>query len=187
MKILKFYIFYKFIWLFNECRNQIAIEIMSIMFEIKTMKNVTSFRMLSQVFSRFAHQVQLPRAVIDLRNYIRVGDKAEISKTISTLATVNRTGLPGDEALSTARMMEQIEIVTANMIEKNLDKDHQSAGYYISVHHIKPAFLGQEIRIQAEVTSVEDNKASFRTLILDGKSGDIIGSGVHSRIITRVE
>ena len=136
--------------------------------------------------SRFDARV-LPKPLIDLRQFLHVGDKAEVRKHITKLQTVNRTALPGDEVISTARLMQQVELLTASMIEANLDKHHQSAGFYIDLDHAKAAYLGSECTFTAEVTEVTDKKATFKAKIVDSRTGDVIGTGTHSRVILYCE
>jgi predicted thioesterase len=125
----------------------------------------------------------LPKTQVDLRQLISVGDSSFIKKRIAKLQTVNRTALPGDEVLSTARMMDQIERLTAGMIEANLDPEHRSAGYSIDVSHEKPAYLGMECTFKTEVIEVTETKARFKVEVVNSLTGDVIGSGVHSRVI----
>jgi predicted thioesterase len=125
----------------------------------------------------------LPRPIIDLRQLLNVGATALLKKRITKLQTVNRTALPGDEVLSTNRLMDQIERLTAGMIEANLDKNHQSAGSYIDVQHRKPAFLGQECIFKAEVVEVTPTKAKFKVEVQDSITGTVIGVAEHSRVI----
>ena len=137
--------------------------------------------MLSTI-SRFAAH-HLPKARIDLRQFLHVGDKAVVRKHITKLQTINRTALPGDEVISTARLMQQVELLTAGMIEANLDKHHQSAGFYLDIDHAGPAYLGSECTFSAEVTDVTDTKATFKVRIVDSRTGDVIGTGTHSRAV----
>jgi predicted thioesterase len=125
----------------------------------------------------------LPRPIVDLRQLLNVGATAVLKKRITKLQTVNRTALPGDEVLSTNRLMDQIERLTAGMIEANLDKNHQSAGAYIDVQHRRPAFLGQECTFKAEVIEVTPTKAKFKVEVQDTLTGAVIGVAEHSRVI----
>ena len=129
----------------------------------------------------------LPKPLCDLRQFLHVGDKATVRKHITKLQTVNRTALPGDEVISTARLMQQVELLAAGMMEANLDKHHQSAGFFIDLDHTKAAYLGSECTFTAEVTEVTDKKATFRATIVDSRNGDVIGTGTHSRVILYCE
>jgi predicted thioesterase len=128
---------------------------------------------------------RLPGAFVDLREFLHIGDKAAVRKHITKLQTTNRTALPGDEVLSTARLMQQFEILAASMIESNLDKDHQSAGFYLKVDHRRPAYLGIPCTYRAEVTDVTESKATFKGEVEDSGTGEIIATGVHSRVIVK--
>jgi len=150
---------------------------------VQALFNRRAVRMLSLgSFLRSAARA-LPKPLVDLRQLIHVGDTAFVKKHITKLQTVNRTALPGDEVLSTARMMDQIERLTAGMIEANLDSHHQSAGYFMNVTHKKPAYLGMECTFKAEVMEVTETKAKFKVEVLDSLKGDVIGAGIHSRVI----
>jgi predicted thioesterase len=140
-------------------------------------------QMLSTLsFARTAART-LPRPMIDLRQLLNVGATALLKKRITKLQTVNRTALPGDEVLSTNRLMDQIERLTAGMIEANIDKNHQSAGSYIDVKHRRPAYLGQECTFKAEVVEVTPTKAKFKVEVQDSLTGEVLGMAEHSRVI----
>jgi predicted thioesterase len=141
------------------------------------------FQMLALGYFARSAARSLPRPIIDLRQLLNVGATALLKKRITKLQTTNRTGLPGDEVLSTNRLMDQIERLTAGMIEANLDKNHQSAGSYIDVQHLKPALLGQECTFKAEVLEVTPTKAKFRVEVEDSLTGAVIGVAEHSRVI----
>jgi predicted thioesterase len=126
----------------------------------------------------------LPRPLVDLRQLINVGATGHLRKRITKLQTLNRTALPGDEVLSTSRLMDQIERLTAGMIEANLDKHHQSAGTFIDIEHRSPAYLGMECTFKAEVTEVTPTKAKFKVEVQDSVSGVVIGLAEHWRVIS---
>jgi predicted thioesterase len=126
----------------------------------------------------------LPRARVDLRQLINVGATGHLRKRITKLQTMNRTALPGDEVLSTSRLMDQIERLAAGMLEANLDKNHQSAGYFIDIEHRRPAYLGMECTFNAEVTEVTPTKAKFKVEVQDSATGAVIGVAEHWRVIS---
>jgi predicted thioesterase len=142
--------------------------------------------MLSRIFS-FRHQTNtIAKTARDLRELINVGDSIRVKKSITKLQTVNRTALPGDEVLSTARMIDQIERLAAGMIEPNLGPNQHTTGRYIQIDHRKPVYLASECIFKAEVTEVTATEASFRFEILDARNGELIGSAAHSRVVVSI-
>jgi predicted thioesterase len=126
----------------------------------------------------------LPRPIVDLRQFIHAGATCQLKKRITKLQTVNRTALPGDEVLSTSRLMDQVERLAAGMIEAALDKNHQSAGSFIDIEHRRPAYLGMECTFRAEVTEVTPTKAKFKVEVQESISGAVIGIAEHWRVIS---
>lgn len=118
---------------------------------------------------------------IDLTKFVRVGDLMQLKKSVTKLQTTNRTGLPGDEVLSTARLIQQIEIQSANMVESSLDRRHYTVGEYVELDHKHSAYLGDEINISTEIIDVKKDKATFKTIVTLPVSNVVIGEGFHTR------
>jgi predicted thioesterase len=119
----------------------------------------------------------------DLRQLLNVGDAIRARKAVTKLQTVNRTALPGDEVFSTARMIDQIERLSAGMIEPNLPRGVHTTGQSIQIDHRRPAYLASECVFKGEVTEVTPSVATFRFEIMDARDGELIGSASHSRVI----
>lgn len=124
---------------------------------------------------------------LDLRQVLRVGDKIALKKPIAKLQTTNPTAKPGDEVLSTARLMQQFERLAASMIESNLDNSYKSEGLDLKVDHRKPAYLGIACTFKAEVTDVSESKATFKEEVVDSRTGEVFATGVHSRVVLKPE
>ena len=67
-----------------------------------------------------------------------------------------------------------------------LPEGSSSVGISISVKHLKASPVGSEIKCKATITAVEGRKYSFELVATDA-TGDIIGEGVHERIVIDIE
>ena len=67
-----------------------------------------------------------------------------------------------------------------------LPEGSSSVGISISVKHLKASPVDSEIKCKATITAVEGRKYSFELVATDA-TGDIIGEGVHERIVIDIE
>lgn len=122
---------------------------------------------------------------VDLRTVISVGDKVAVRQHVTKISTTNRTALPGDEVMRTSRIMSNVEAITANMIEINTDKNHQSVGFYFDIKHKKPAYLGEELIISAQVKEVTAKNATFEAIIKKRQTDEVIAECIHKRTLRK--
>ncbi|OHT02803.1 thioesterase [Tritrichomonas foetus] len=135
--------------------------------------------LISSSFKRY-----FARPTFDLRTSLHVGDKFVIHHVMDKLNTFNPTNNEGDDVYATSRLVDQVEHVCSVNLEKNIDKNHASVGFFIEVDHRKPVHLGEKIKIEAEVTEVESRKATFKTIVFN-ESDEIISSGIHKRALIK--
>jgi predicted thioesterase len=121
----------------------------------------------------------LPGKVRDLRQLLSVGDA--IQATTPLLPTSNVASKSNDCFKTT--ILEQIERITAGLIERHAGANHGTAGFYVQVDEHKNASSKTECMFKAEVTEVTPSQAMFQVEVRDANNGALISSAVYSRVI----
>ena len=87
--------------------------------------------------------------------------------------------------LATPVMINLFEAAALAAIEHLLPIGHQSLGTHLDVTHIAATPVGMRVTAIAEVIAVEGRVVRFRVSARDER--DLIGEGVHDRVVVNVE
>ncbi len=98
--------------------------------------------------------------------------------------TAPRIGSGKVHVLATPVMINLIEAAALDAIERLLPPGYQSLGTLLEVRHIAATPVGMQVTASAEVVAVEGRKVRFRVEARDER--DLIGDGVHERVIVNV-
>ena len=121
------------------------------------------------------------RTVINAKDFIKVGEFNDLIFSISKYQTRNPTNLQGDEVITTPRLVQQIENSCSSLLEKRLNPQDTSVGYYVEVYHENPGMLGDVLKIHSVVEAVDKNKVTFRSIVQSLPDMKEIGKAVHIR------
>jgi fluoroacetyl-CoA thioesterase len=83
--------------------------------------------------------------------------------------------------LSTARMIELMELAAARLMKPTLRDGESSASVEMKVTHVAPAFVGGNLRAVAGYAGVSGRLHRFKINVFD-ESG-LIGSAEHTRAV----
>jgi len=86
--------------------------------------------------------------------------------------------------LATPVMINLIEAAALAAIEDHLPEGTQSLGTLLNVRHIAATPVGMKARALAEVTAVNGRTIRFAVTVKD--EVDLIGDGVHERVVVNV-
>jgi predicted thioesterase len=87
--------------------------------------------------------------------------------------------------LATPVMINLIEAAALAAIEDQLPEGTQSLGTLLNVRHIAATPVGMKVTALAEVTAVNGRTVRFAVTVKD--EVDLIGDGVHERVVVNVE
>jgi fluoroacetyl-CoA thioesterase len=99
--------------------------------------------------------------------------------------TAPRIGSGRIHVLGTPVMINLMEAAALAAVEHLLPEGHQSLGIELAVSHVAATPVGMRVHATAKVTRLEGNKIEFRVEARDEM--DLIGEGIHKRIIVNVE
>jgi fluoroacetyl-CoA thioesterase len=83
--------------------------------------------------------------------------------------------------LSTPSMILFMERTARIMMDEYLPDTHTSVGAQVNVRHLAPSPVGNKVRAEVEITSVEGNKVMLDVAVWDGE--EKIGAGQHERFV----
>lgn len=116
---------------------------------------------------------------------LRPGLKGETEIMVGTRDTAPHVGSGKIKVLATPVMVNMMEEAALNAVEGLLPAGHQTVGIRLDITHIAATPVGMRVKARAELTRIDGRKLTFRVVAEDEK--DLIGEGLHERIIVNVE
>lgn len=98
----------------------------------------------------------MPAAVA--RERPAVGDEASLEITVTEEMLVELGGRRIHPVYATAWMVRHMEEAGRELVERHLAPGEDATGYSISVIHERPARTGDELRVTARVTGVDERR-----------------------------
>jgi len=98
--------------------------------------------------------------------------------------TAPRVGSGLVHVLATPVMINLFEAAALDAVDQHLPAGYQSLGTVLNVRHIAATPVGMKARALAEVTAVNGRTIRFAVTVKD--EVDLIGDGVHERVVVNV-
>jgi predicted thioesterase len=121
---------------------------------------------------------------IGMRSHPKVGDRVTHRVAVTAQMTARLFGREVHPVYATAWMVRHVEEAGRLLVEGHLREGEDATGYRLELTHERPAAVGDELTIIAEVTRVDDREcvAAFQVL---GRE-DVVGRGSFvQRYVTR--
>ena len=116
---------------------------------------------------------------------IAPGMSGMVEITVGEEHTAPSIGSGRVHVLATPVMINLIEAAALKAIEHLLPEGYQSLGTHLDVRHIAATPVGMKVRALAEVTAVNGRNVRFAATVKD--EVDLIGEGIHERVVVNVE
>lgn len=102
-----------------------------------------------------------------------VGEEATLEVTVSEDMLVDILGRRIHPVYSTVSMVKHVEEASRLLIEPHLRDGEDGTGYAVSVVHERPARVGQQLRVVARATRVDDQECESEVEVVgpDGRVG----------------
>ncbi len=113
------------------------------------------------------------------------GMSASLDQQVEQQHTINRTGKPGADVLSTPAMIMLMEQAAIEAIDPHLGGAHATVGFHVDVKHFAPTAVGATVTATAEITEIDGAKVSLSVAAFEGDKQ--IGAGTHRRAIISTE
>jgi fluoroacetyl-CoA thioesterase len=118
---------------------------------------------------------------MDLKMMLKIGMKREQTFEIREEHAAIHVGSGSVKVLATPWMIAFMERVSHRMLADHLPSGYSSVGAMVNIRHLAPTPIGNSIRVQAEVTEVNESKIKLNINAWDQK--EQIGSGEHLRVV----
>lgn len=99
--------------------------------------------------------------------------------------TARHLGSGNVAVLATPEMVRLMEKAAVAAVDHLLPDGYRTVGVEVDVRHLAATPVGMKVRVQAELTSVEGRKLTFRVEAFD--EAEKIGEGEHKRTIIDLE
>jgi predicted thioesterase len=103
---------------------------------------------------------------------------------VGTRDTAPHIGSGKIKVLATPVMVSLMEEAALNAVEGLLPAGHQTVGIRLDITHTAATPVGMRVTARAELVKVEGRRLTFKVSARDEK--DVIGEGMHERIIVNV-
>ena len=118
---------------------------------------------------------------MELAELIHPGLKREQVFTVDPENTAYHLGSGASRVLATPWMIAFMERTAHNLLTCCLPEGTSSVGTHLDVRHLAPTPQGGQVRVLAEVLSVEGSRVRFTIQAWDGL--EQIGEGLHERVV----
>jgi predicted thioesterase len=122
---------------------------------------------------------------MDLSELFQPDAKNEDHFTVTEQITAYQVGSGSARVLATPWMIAYMERTAHRLLTCCLPEGYTSVGTLVNVRHLAPTPLGAEVRVTAEVLSMEGNRVYFSIRAWDEL--ELIGDGEHERAVIEVE
>ena len=120
---------------------------------------------------------------MDTRGF-EIGQTHDMSVTVTSEMTTNRTGNAGDDVLSTPAMLGLMEGACISQSESLMAKDTTTVGYAVDgLRHIARTDVGETIDIKTSLTEIDREKGRLTYEIEVTHNGSSVGKATHKRAL----
>lgn len=121
---------------------------------------------------------------MDLATLFQPGMTHEEQFVVEERFLAPHVGSGAIRVLATPWMIGFMEATAHRLLAQHLPEDFSSVGTHVDVRHLAPTPMGDTVRFQAEVLSVDGYRVTFA--IRGWDSHELIGEGVHERAVIDV-
>jgi len=112
---------------------------------------------------------------------IPVGKVHEERLLVTSETAIDFMGLESARVLGTPWLIGHLEMTARNLALPLLEPGYDTVGTHVDVHHLAATPVGMNVRLRAEVISVEDRRINFRVEAFDEM--EKVAEGTHQRFI----
>ena len=118
---------------------------------------------------------------MDVTEFVQPGMKKEINFTVEEQHTAVHVGSGSVKGLATPVMIAFMERAARDLLEECLPEGYSSVGVHVDVRHLAPTPQGGEVRVRAEVLSLDGRRVDFTVQAWDAV--ELVGEGCHQRVV----
>ncbi len=116
---------------------------------------------------------------------LKIGLTLTAKYTVKNEHAAKAVGSGEVEVLSTPAMIAFMENTALHCVQEKLPKGFITVGFRVDVKHLSPVPVGEEIRVTAQLTGIDERKLAFK--VKAEWQNEVIGEGQHERVIVHHE
>jgi predicted thioesterase len=112
---------------------------------------------------------------------LTVGTAASVTLLVEAADTATSMGSGDVPVLATPRVVALAEQATMEAVAGSLPKGHTTVGYRVQLTHLAPSPVGETVRADVVLESVEGRRLVFRVSVTDGRG--LVAAGYVTRVV----
>lgn len=112
---------------------------------------------------------------------LTVGMAASVTLVVDTADTATAIGSGDVPVLATPRVVALAEQATLEAVAGALPEGHTTVGYRVQLTHVAPSPVGDTVRADVVLDSVEGRRLVFRVSVTDGRG--LVAAGYVTRVV----
>jgi predicted thioesterase len=116
---------------------------------------------------------------------LTVGMAASETLRVDTADTATAVGSGDVPVLATPRVVALAEQATVEAVAGALPAGHTTVGYRVQLTHLAPSPVGDSVRADVVLESVEGRRLVFRVSVTDGRG--LVAAGYITRVVVERE
>ncbi len=112
---------------------------------------------------------------------IPVGSAREEQLLVTSEVAIDFMGVESARVLGTPWLIGYLEMTARNLALPMLESGFDTVGTHVDVHHLAATPVGMNVRLRAEVVSVEDRRINFKVEAFD--EVEKVAEGTHQRFV----
>jgi predicted thioesterase len=116
---------------------------------------------------------------------LTVGMAASVTLRVDTADTATAVGSGDVPVLATPRVVALAEQATVEAVAGALPAGHTTVGYRVQLTHLAPSPVGDSVRADVVLESVEGRRLVFRVSVTDGRG--LVAAGYITRVVVERE
>jgi predicted thioesterase len=116
---------------------------------------------------------------------LTVGMAANVTLRVEAADTATAVGSGDVPVLATPRVVALGEQATVEAVAGKLPAGHTTVGYRVQLTHLAPSPVGETVRAEVVLESVEGRRLVFRLSVNDGRG--LVAAGYITRVVVERE
>jgi predicted thioesterase len=116
---------------------------------------------------------------------LTVGTAASVTLRVDEADTAAAFGSGDVPVLATPRVVALAEEATVEAVAGALPSGHTTVGYRVQLTHLAPSAIGETVRADVVLESVEGRRLVFRVSVTDGRG--LVAAGYVTRVVVERE
>ena len=116
---------------------------------------------------------------------VAVGDRAELTFTVSAVDTADALGSGDVPGLATPRAIAWVEAASCAAVANALEPGQTSVGTHVEVDHLLPTWVGASVVADAMVAEISGRRLRFEVRLVDAEQRLLLAGSIDRALVDR--